>query len=176
MLRMLVLGPAAVLVAVLVTAPAAMAEATVKADFDLAWNGCWEGPNDEVPDWVGTIDIDGAAYDMVFFNLGDGRPPNQDLPEGSGAFIEIWAVYDGLEIAYDEECATETYEGDLVMWGHDAGVSDFDAKEYAMTGTIAEAFGDYADLAGESVAMSGTFTLDEETGAPLTAPGVLEIG
>jgi len=38
-----------------------------------------------------------------------------------------------------------------------------------------EAFGDYADLAGSDVAMSGTFTLTED-GAPLTAPGVLEIG
>lgn len=177
MLRKLALSPSLVLMAVLVVAPAAMAEDKVKGEFDLAWNGCFEGPNDEVPDWIGTIDLDGDVYDMVFFNLGDGRPPNQDLPEGSGAFIEIWAVYDGLELAYDEECATETYEGDLVMWGHDAGVSDRVAKEYAMTGTVAEAFGDYADLAGQPVAMSGTFTLtDDDPPGPLTAPGVLEIG
>lgn len=175
MLRKLVLGLSLVLMAVLAAAPAAMAEDKVTGEFDLAWNACFEAPGDEVPDWIGTIDLDGDAYDMVFFNLGEGRPPNQDLPEGSGAFIEVWAVYDGLEIAYDEECATETYDGDLVMWGHDAGVSDYDAQQYAMTGMVVEAFGDYADLAGSDVAMSGTFTLTED-GAPLTAPGVLEIG
>ena len=80
-----------------------------------------------------------------------------------------------LEIAYDEECVTETYEGDLVMWGHDAGLSQYDAQEYAMSGYVVEALGDYADLAGKDVAMSGTFTTDDD-GNPLTAPGVLEIG
>jgi hypothetical protein len=172
MIRRILLSLSLVLTAVLALAPASMAQDKVTGAFDLTWNGCWEGPNDEVPDWIGTIDIDGDVHDMVFFNLGDGRPPNNDL---DGAFIEIWAVYDGLEIAYGEECATETYEGDLVMWGHDAGVSDFEAQTYSMAGTVVEAFGDYADLAGQPVAMSGTFTLSDE-GAPLTAPGVLEIG
>lgn len=175
MLRKLTASLSLVLTAVLTVGPAAMAQDKVTGEFDLSWNGCWEGPGDEVPDWIGTVDLDGDVYDMVFFNLGDGRPPlSQDLPEGSGAFIEIWAVVDGLEITYDEECATETYEGDLVMWGHDAGVSVYDAQEYAMTGAIVEAFGDYADLVGCDVAMSGTFTVDEQ-GNPLTAPGVIEI-
>jgi hypothetical protein len=172
MLRKLAISLSLVLTAVLALAPAAMAEDKAQGAFDLTWNGCWEGPNDEVPDWIGTIDIDGDVHDMVFFNLGDGRPPNNDL---DGAFIEIWAVYDGLEIAYGEECATETYEGDLVMWGHDAGVSDFEAQTYSMAGTVVEAFGDYADLAGQPVAMSGTFSLTPD-GSPETAPGVLVIG
>jgi hypothetical protein len=172
MLRKLAPILALVLMAVLTVAPASMAQEKVTGAFDLAWNGCWAGPGDEVPDWIGTVDIDGDVYDMLFFNLGDGSPPNHDR---AGSFIEIWAIYDGLELTYDEECATETYEGDLVMWGHDAGVSDFDAKEYTMTGTVVEAFGDYADLTGQSLAMHGTFTLDAD-GNPLTAPGVLEIG
>ena len=169
------LGLALVATAVLAVAPATAAQDKVTGEFDLNWNACWQAPGDEVPDWVGTVDFDGDVHDMVFFNLGDGRPPGQDLAEGSGAFIEIWAVYDGLELDYDDACVTETYQGDLVMWGHDAGVSHYDAKEYAMTGTIVEAFGDYADLAGSAVSMSGTFTLDED-GGPLTAPGTLEIG
>ena len=175
MVRKLTSGLSLVLVAVLAVAPAAMAQDKVTGEFDLDWNGCWQGPNDEVPDWIGTIDIDGAAYDMVFFNLGDGRPPGQDLEQPLGPFIEIWAVYDGLDVAYDEECATETYDGESVMWGHDAGVVDFEAKEYAMTGTVVEAIGDYGDLTGQPVVMSGTFTLSPE-GAPETAPGVIEIG
>ena len=175
MLRKLPLSLSLVLVAVLAIAPATLAQDKVQGEYDLAWNECWPGPQDAVPDWVGTIDIDGNVHDFVFFFLGDGRPPGQDPPEGRMAFIEIWAIYDGLNIAYDEECAVEAYEGDLVMWGHDAGVSNLEAQEYAMTGYVAEAFGDYADLAGADVAMSGTFTMDEE-GNFLTAPGALEIG
>ena len=176
MLRKLPLSLSLVLMAVLAIAPAALAQDKVKGEFDLDFNGCFAGPSDEVPVWVGTIDIDGDVHDMAFFNLGDGRPPlSQDPPEGSGAFIEIWAVYDVLEITFDDECALESFGGDLVMWGHDAGLSQYDAQEYAMTGDVVEAFGDYADLAGRDVAMSGTFTVDEE-GNFLTAPGALEIG
>ena len=176
MLRKPTLSLSLVLMAVLAVAPATMAQDKVTGEFDLDFNGCFAGSGDEVPVWVGTIDIDGDVNDMVFFNLGDGRPPlSQDPRKESGAFIEIWAIYDGLGIAFDEECALESFEGDLVMWGHDAGLSQYDAQEYAMTGYVAEAFGDYADLAGKDVAMSGTFSVDEE-GNPLTAPGVLEIG
>ena len=176
MLRRISASLSLVLVAVLAAAPATMAQDKVTGEFDLDFNGCFAGPGDEVPVWVGTIDIDGDVHDMAFFNLGDGRPPlSQDPPEGSGAFIEIWTVYDGLAIAYDDECGPVTWEGDLVMWGHDAGLSQYDAQEYAMTGTVVEAFGGYADLAGQDVVMSGTFTVDED-GNPLTAPGVLEVG
>ena len=173
MVRKLALGLSLALTASLVVTPVAMAQDKVTGAFDLDWNACWEGPTDEVPDWIGTIDLDGDAYDMLFFNLGDGRPPNQELAAPLGPFIEIWAVYDGLDISFDEDCAMEAFEGDLVMWGHDAGVSDSDAQEYEMAGTVVEAFGDHADLAGSDVVMSGSFTLTPD-GAPLTAPGVLE--
>ena len=175
MLRRMSASVSLLLMAVLAAVPATMAQDKVTGEYELAWNGCFTAPGDEVPDWVGAIDLEGDVYDMVFFNLGDGRPPGQDLPEGSGAFIEIWAVYDGLELAYDDDCAPVTYAGDLVMWGHDAGVSDYEAQEYAMAGTIVEAFGEHADLAGQPVAMSGTFTMTED-GDPATAPGVIEIG
>jgi hypothetical protein len=162
-------------IAALALAPAAMAQDKVSGDVALDWNACFQAPGDEVPDWVGTVDFDGDVHDMIFFNLGDGRPPNHDPAEGMGAFIEIWAVYDGLELTYGDDCAPETFDGDLVMWGHDAGLSDREAQEYSMTGSVVEAFGDYADLTGQPIYMSGTFTLTDE-GAPLTAPGVIEIG
>jgi hypothetical protein len=175
MQRKTALGMALAVAAAMVLVPAAMAADKVTGDVELAWNECFTGPGDEVPDWVGTVDIDGDVHDMVFFNLGDGRPPNQDPAEGTGAFIEIWAIYDGLELAYDDACAPQTFEGDMVMWGHDAGLSDREAQQYAMTGTVVEAFGDYADLAGQPIYMSGNFTLTDD-GEPLTAPGVIEFG
>ena len=175
MLRKFAPSVALVLMAVLAVAPAATAQEKVEGEFDLAWNECWPGYNDEVPDWVGTVDLDGDVHDMVFFLLGNGRPPGQELGDDRGAFIEIWAIYDGLEITYGEECAPESLEGELVMWGHDAGVSDFGAKEFAMTGKVVESSGDYSDLAGADVVMNGTFTMDED-GNLLTAPGTIEIG
>ena len=175
MLRKSALGTALAVSAAMALVPATAAAETITGDVELAWNECFTAPSDEVPDWVGTVDFDGNVHDMVFFNLGDGRPPGHDPEEGTGAFIEIWAVYDGLELAYDDECAPLTYDGDLVMWGHDAGLSDREAMEYAMTGSVMEAFGDYADLAGQPLYMSGTFTLTPD-GEPLTAPGVIEIG
>lgn len=175
MLRKSAVGLALALSASLAFVPAALATETITGEVDLAWNRCFEAPGDEVPDWVGTVDFDGDVHDMVFFNLGDGRPPNHDPEDGMGAFIEIWAIYDGLELVYDDGCAPQTHEGDLVMWGHDAGLSDREAQKYSMNGTVVEAFGDYADLAGQPLFMSGTFTLTDE-GGPATAPGVIEIG
>jgi len=52
-------------------------------NVDLSWNDCWQAPSDEVPDWVGTVDMDGTVYDLVFFNIGDGRPPQQDPPKAT---------------------------------------------------------------------------------------------
>ena len=163
-----------VLMAVLAVAPATAAEDKVQGTFDLTFNACYEAPGEEIPDWIGTIDIDGDAYDMLFFKVGTGRPPNHPAAEGTGAFNEIWAVYDGLELVFDEECAVETFDGDLVLWGLDHGTSDRVAATYAMTGAVMEAVGPFDGLAGKEVSMSGTFFENEE--GVMQAPGVLEIG
>ena len=63
------------LAAALVAAPAAAATDTSTGAFDLLWNDCFTGPGEEVPDWIGTVDFDGTVYDILFFNVGTGRPP-----------------------------------------------------------------------------------------------------
>jgi hypothetical protein len=173
-MRKLALMLSLVLMAVLSVAPATAAQDKVQGTFDLAWNGCFEAPGEEIPDWIGTIDIDGDAYDMLFFNVGDGRPPNHPVPEGTRAFNEVWAIYDGLELTFDEECAVETFDGDLVLWGLDYGTSDHVAATFVMTGPVMEAVGPFDGLAGQTVSMSGTFAENDE--GVLEAPGVLEIG
>jgi hypothetical protein len=152
----------------------ATAQDKLAGTMDLSWNGCWTGPNEAIPDWTGTIDIDGDVYDMLFWNVGTGWPPGQTPEAPYAAFNEIWAIYDGLELAFDDECAVETFEGDLVLWGHDAGLLDTETAGYEMTGTVTQAFGDFADLTDGSVTMGGTVVFDEE-GNPLTAPGEFAI-
>lgn len=162
--RRLAAVPALALTASLTLAPAVMAEDAVTGTFDLTWNECiTELPNQDVPDWLGTIDIDGKAYDMAFFNLGMGRPPGEELGENSPSFIEVWAIYDGLEVAFDPECAMTTYEGEMAMWGHDYGTADIEASTFEMTGTVAEAYGEFADLVGHEIEMNGSFYIDPET-------------
>ena len=59
--------------------------------------------------------------------------------------------------------------------GHAGPVAKAQPFAYAMTGSVVEAFGAYADLAGQPIYMSGTFTLTDD-GGPATAPGVIEFG
>lgn len=172
--RKLTTGSALALTATLAMAPAAMAQAEVSGDFDLLWNACWEGPTEAVPDWIGTIDLGDDTYDMLFFNVGTGHPPGHAVEEPLGSFLEVWAVYDWLELVHGADCALEKLEGDLVMWGHDYGTGNTDTATYAMTGTVVEGFGDYADLAGHEVEMSGTFFHDKELGLD-RAPGEFSV-
>ena len=181
MLRKLAPMLSLVLMAVLAIAPAATAQDKVEGTMDLTWNDCYTGPGEAVPDWIGTIDIGGDVYDMLFFNVGTGRPPNHALEAPHGSFNEIWAIYDGLELVQDPACAAEGFEGDavqkldgeLVLWGHDAGTGNDETATYEMSGTVMEAFGDFDGLAGSTVSMSGTFFLDPDE--VLKAPGAFAI-
>jgi hypothetical protein len=176
MIRKLTLSLSLVLLAILAVAPATTAQDRLEGTMDLAWNECYPGaPSLEVPDWVGIVDFDGDVYDIIFFNVRPGYPPGHEPDEGYNPFIEAWAVYDGLELAFDDECAMQTLEGNLVMWGHDSGRTNRETKEYAGTGYVLEAAEAFDGLAGSGMAMSGTVLFDEE-GAPVSAPGVLEIG
>jgi len=176
MLRKLSTSLPLALMAALAVAPATMSQDRVEGTMDLAWNECYPGaPNLEVPDWVGTVDFDGDVYDIIFFNLRPGWPPGHEPAEEYNPFIEAWAVYDGLELAFDDQCAMETLEGDLVMWGHDAGRTDKATKEFAAKGNILEAREAFDGLAGSDMSMSGTVIFNDE-GAPVSAPGILQIG
>ena len=176
MLRKLSAGVSLVLLAAVATVPATTAQDKLEGTMDLASNECYPGaPNLEVPDWIGTVDFDGDEYDIIFWVIAKGYPPGLEPNEGFNPFIEAWAVYDGLELVFDEECAMQTLEGELVMWGHHTGRTDKETKEYAATGKVLEAFGAFDGYAGTDDAMSGTVLVTEE-GAPSTAPGTLVIG
>ena len=176
MLRKLSACVSLVLLAAVAMVPATTAQDKLEGTMDLAYNDCYPGaPNLEVPDWVGTVDFDGDAYDIIFWVIAKGYPPGLEPNEGFNPFIEAWAVYDGLELVFDDECAMQTLEGELVMWGHHTGRTNKEAKEYAAAGKVLEALGPLDGFAGSYDVMGGTVLFDEE-GAPDTAPGTLVIG
>jgi hypothetical protein len=176
MFRKLSLSLPLALMATLAVAPATMSQDRVEGTMDLAWNDCYPGaPNLEVPDWVGTVDFDGDVYDIIFWVIAKGYPPGLEPNEGFNPFVEAWAVYDGLELVFDDECAMQTLEGELVMWGHHTGRTNRETKEYAAAGKVLEAYGAFDGYAGSDDVMSGTVLFDDE-GAPETAPGIIAIG
>ena len=176
MLRKLTAGLALVPLAALAFTPATMAQDKLEGTMDLAFNDCYPGaPNLEVPDWVGTVDFDGDVYDIIFWVIAKGYPPGLEPNEGFNPFIEAWAVYDGLELVFDDECAMQTLVGELVLWGHHTGLTITSTMEYAASGKVLEALGPFDGFAGSDDVMGGTVLFDEE-GAPDTAPGVLVIG
>ena len=175
MLRKLTIGVSLLLLAALAVAPATTAQDRVEGTMDLAWNECY--PVSHTPDnypWFGTVDFDGDAYDIVFWSVGGGLPLGQVAPESSRPFREVWAVYDGLEVAFDDECALATFEGAPIMWGLNAGQTNTETMEYAATGVVMEALGGFDGLAGSGMAMSGQ--VEQEDGENQAAPGTLLIG
>lgn len=177
MRRMLLLSPALVLIAVLALAPVAVGQDKLSGPMDLQWNACYGAPpSEEIPDWIGTVELDGKVYDVLFFNVGTGRPPTDRVEAPEMTAHELWAIYDGLELVFDEECAVQTFEGSAVMLGHDYGRANFaEGPDYRLTGTVLEASGDFADLVGQPMEVNGIIEFSDE-GAPTAAPGELVIG
>ena len=70
------LGVVALVVAftvALVSAAPVEAKKPLIGTLDLQFNLGWPGPQNEVPDWVGNITIDGKLYDMAFYAIGSGK-------------------------------------------------------------------------------------------------------
>jgi hypothetical protein len=148
--------------------------------FNTAWFG-W-GPQTQVPDWVGTIEIDGETYGMLFFAFASGKPFETDPPGKVHFFEEIWAIYEEVPPAIpegDEGVWVDWLPSNpdpavgLIMWGYDRGVTTQNSK-YHMTGNVEEAFGDFAEWEGRQVYMRGIIEW-AEPGIPESAPGTLRL-
>ena len=175
MLRKLLLSLSMVLIAVLAVAPATMAQDKLEGTMDLARNECYDVSHGEgVFSWSGTVDFDGDVYDVVFWSVGGGLPLGYAPAEGFGPFNEVWAVYDGLEVAFDDDCEVATFEGDPILWGLNAGLVDTETMGYAATGLVTGAHGAFDGLVGNDMAMNGTIVTADD--GARTAPGTLVIG
>lgn len=175
MIRNLPISLVAVLIAIMAVAPAAIAQDGLKGTMDLARNECYDvSHGDGVYSWSGTVDFDGDVYDVVFWSVGGGLPLGYAPADGYGPFNEVWAVYDGLDVAFDADCEVATFEGDPVLWGVNAGLVDTETMGYAATGLVIEAAGPFDGHGGSAMAMEGAIVVaDDDT---RTAPGTLLIG
>ena len=170
----------AALIALLTAAFAAPAEAKrpLYGEMDLQFNLAWPGPQTEVPDWVGTITIDGDVYGMAFFNTGSGKPFD-DNPSDVVFFEETWVIYDELTFVFDGFVLDEFEPGDVVLSGYDRGIVTIPNSWYHMNGDVRVADGDFIRSLGRNVHMSGDIVWGDGTvyplGAPQYAPGVFRI-
>ena len=156
--------------------------------MDLEFNLLWPEPQDEIPDWAGTILIDGEPYGMLFFAIGSGKA-FEDPDRGRVHFFEeIWAIYDmdgasfpGLPNGNAGDWSYWLPKNDpdeLIMWGYDEGQTNVQNSKYHMNGDVQYATGEFSDWLGRSVHMNGViiwYTEGDFAGAPHFAPGTFRI-
>ena len=143
-------------------------------EMDLQFNLAWPGPSETIPDWVGTITVDGDEFGMAFFNTGTGKP-FAEQPSHNVFFEETWAIYDGLDFSFNPDGTLDTFEpGEIVLSGYDRGITTVKNSKYHMNGDVQVAEGDFADWLGRSVHMRGDIVW-YPFGAPHFAPGVFRI-
>lgn len=152
-------------------------------EFNLDWFSL--GYQTEVPDWVGSIIIGETTYGMLFFAFETGKPFAD--PQGNSNrlfFGEIWAIYemDGDEFPEIPEADPDAWAVWLpknnpkcVMWGYDAGLTNFANSKYRMNGVVTYATGEFAEWEGRKVHMSGFIVWYPDGGPPHYAPGTFRI-
>jgi hypothetical protein len=143
--------------------------------MDLQFNLAWPGPQDEIPDWIGTITIDGEEYGMAFFAIGSGKPFETDPSTSVHFFEEIYEIYFDLTYAFDNDGNLIVFEpSEIALWGYDVGITNMVNSKYHMKGNVEDADGDFEKWIGRNVFMSGIIEW-YPFGAPYLAPGTFRI-
>lgn len=161
----------------LVSLTPAAAKAPLVGDMSLQFNLGWPGPQADIPDWVGTINIDGEEHGMAFFATGSGKPFAEDPSSSVHFFEEIWEIYDmdGFVFEFDSHGVLTTFvKGDVVLWGYDYGITNLKNSKYHMNGSVEGAGEPFEDWIGRSVHMSGLIEW-YLFGAPQYAPGTFRV-
>ena len=156
------------------TIAAVNAKTPLIGTMDLQFNLAWPGYSDTIPDWVGTITIDGEEYGMAFFCIGSGKPFDPG-PLNVIFFGEIYVIYDELYFTFDGDGNLDDFEpGDIVLWGYDEGITNLANSKYHMTANVEEANGIFSQWLGRNVFMSGVIEW-YPFAAPYKAPGTFRI-
>ncbi len=168
------LGAVSLLMLVSVTPSVAKAplEGMIHAQFNLAW----PGPDQtDIPDWIGTIAIDGQEYGIAFFRVGNGKPFEEDPSAQVVFFEEVWRIYDSLTYEFDAGGGLVLFEpGEVVLSGTNSGVVTVANSKFHWTGSVVEAAEPYAEWLGRRAYGSGDITW-YDFGAPLYADGPMRL-
>ena len=157
------------------TIAAVDAKKPLYGDMKLQFHKGWPGPQPDIPDWIGTITIDGVEYGMAFFAIGSGKPFDADPSLSVHFFEEIYVIYSELYFTFDEAGYLVDFEpGAIALWGYDVGITNMINSKYHMTGNVEEAFGDFSQWIGRNVFMSGVIEWYPD-GWPQYAPGTFRI-
>lgn len=172
--RWLVVLAVVTALSMLVAVPAS-AKPPIRGDMDpLDFNLGVGDPETPCPSiaWIGTITIDGVAYGMTFIPTGSGKPFDADPSPSVHFFEEIWTIYaPGTLVAeFTAGVLTTCTLGDVVLSGHDRGITTIKSSRYHMKGEVEVAAGVFTGLEGHKVHMSGTIEW-YPFGAPMSAPG-----
>lgn len=160
-----------VFILTLLPAVSVRAKKPLYGTMDLQFNMGWPGPQEIIPDWVGSIYIDSDGdgeceeYGMVFFLL--------ELAEkGSVTFFgEKWVIYKWIEAELPFSDPEDFSHGEILLWGYDEGLTTKNSK-YHMTGSVKEANSPFLMWAGRNVYMSGLIVVNSDG---MFAPGTLRI-
>jgi hypothetical protein len=171
----------------LVSASPVQAIKPLKGTMNLEFNLGWPEYQTGIPDWVGTIEINGETYGMLFFAFWTGKPFDNPTKGAAFFFGEIWAIYD---MDMDGPSFPEIPNGvpgdwaywlpannpdELVLCGHDEGVTNMANTKYHMTGSVEYAGYPFTKWTGRNVYMSGMIEWYEDIPAPHYAPGNFRI-
>ncbi len=159
----------------LVGGTSAQAKAPLYGELDTQFNLGWfeYGYQEEIPDWVGTVTIDGQEYGTAFFLTGTGKPFAEQPSDGVLFFEEKWVIYEELDFAFDDGFLVEFEPGDVLLAGYDRGVTSVANDAYRMNGDVRVANGPFAGWLGRSVHMGGIIEWYDSgpfTGLPYRAP------
>ena len=162
----------------------ALAKNPLYCEMDLEFNLGWPGYQTEIPDWVGSITIDGTEYGMLFFAFWTGKPFDEPAHGSAFFFGEIWAIYEmgdeEFPVIPNEKAADwakwlpANDPEELVMWGYDEGITNMANTKYHMNGNVEYAIAKFAEWEGRNVHMSGII-IWYDFGAPQYAPGIFRI-
>jgi len=157
------------------------AGAPITGIMELEYNLAWPGPQAEIPDWIGTITIDGKTYGMAFFAIGSGKPWDEKSTGSAFFFGEIWEIYESIDFKFKDGVLKKFRPGDIVLKGTDEGLTNLKNSNYGMNGIVEKTNQDFANWLGHNVHMSGVIewqivqTPEGPEVAPFKAPGTFHL-
>lgn len=129
----------------------------LEATTDVQFNLGYPGPQDQIPDWVGHLYVDGMEYGIIFYNVGTGKPFTTQNGGQTVFFKEEWIVFASIDYQFDSQGVLQPdwSAGPILMSGNDQGVVSLANSAFRMNGLVQYATGPFQNYQDLSVHMSG---------------------